>query len=196
MANYVYNRVICSQDTFCRYFWDERPFGEIQDKPYITFNQLVGVESLSEYHENHGSHIYYGYSFIHRRIEDSKIELLFATRWYHPIEAIKKAVELDHDLIWYTAEENVVHVSKFYWDSKVREGIYVPGKTWDDWYEKNVMYSDDIKEDPDDEVWDFLADVKPNWVEWPSTDSFQRYFERRLSCEELDEVLTLGGQWK
>lgn len=72
MANYVYNRLICSQDTFYRYFWDERSFGEIQDKPYITFNQLVGVESLSEYNEIYGSHIYYGYSFIHRRIEDSK----------------------------------------------------------------------------------------------------------------------------
>lgn len=194
MANYVYNRVICSQDTFHRYFWDHKPFGEIRDKPYITFNQLVGVNSLMEYNDSYGVYIYYGYGFIHRRLENDQMELLFATRWYHPIEAIKKAVEIDHDLIWYAAEENVVHISKFYWDGKVREDVYVPGDIWDDWYEKNVKYSDQIKEDPDDDVWDFLADVEPNWVEWPSRDSFQRYFERRFERNDLDEVIAIGLQ--
>lgn len=194
MANYVYNRVICSEETFNHYFWDKKPFGEEGDKPYITFNQLMGVNSLMEYRDCYGVSIYYGYGFIHRRLENNKMEFLFATRWYYPIEAIKKAVEIDHDLIWYAVEENVVHISKFYWDDKVREDVYVPGENWDVWYEKNVEYSNNIKEDPDDDVWDFLVDIEPKWVEWPSTDSFQRYFERRLKREDLDEVIAIGLQ--
>lgn len=192
MANYVYNRVICSEQLFYRYFWDQTPFGEIRDDPYITFNQLVGVNSITEYNNKYGVSIYYGYGVIHRRLENGQIELLFATRWYHPIEAIKKAVTIDPNLIWYTVEENVIYISKFYWNGNIHEDVYIPGDTWDDWYEHNVKYSDHIREDADNDVWIFLSAVEPNWVEWPSTNSFQRYFERILDNKDLNEVIAIS----
>ena len=39
MANYVFDRIICTKEDFSRYFLDCDPFGECKliDRPYITF---------------------------------------------------------------------------------------------------------------------------------------------------------------
>ena len=176
MANYVWNRIFCDKDTLDKYFIDDKPFGDdiVAIEPYITFNKLFGVGSLNEYSEKIGTDIYYGYGSTYRRQEDGRYEVLFVTRWYYPIEAIKEAVLLSHNLEWYAVEENCIYVSKFYWNNGVKEDVMMIEDGYYEWLDVNMDFNESL-EDPDFDVWYYLRTVKENWRNWESNDDFKRY---------------------
>lgn len=105
MANYVANMVICSKVFYEKYFLDTNPFGDenvseyIKEHPYITFNKLYNVNSLNEYGDKYGVYIDYGYGHTIKELGKDLVEIKFQTRWDYPIYAIKKAIELDHDIV-------------------------------------------------------------------------------------------------
>lgn len=110
MANYLSNMVICNKSFYEKYFFDSNPFGDkIVDKyikkyPYITFNKLYNVNSLNEYENMYGTYIYYGLGYTIKYIEKNLVEIKFKTQWNYPIYAIKKAIELNHDIVWYVQD--------------------------------------------------------------------------------------------
>lgn len=115
MANYVSNKVVCSKDFLDTYLFDFFPCGpdNPMSEPYISFNKLFGLRSLSEYQEKIGVHIYYGFDFSWAKRDDGRYEVKFCTRWEYPIQAILKALELSHEVEWFAVEESCVFVSKF-----------------------------------------------------------------------------------
>ena len=62
MANYIVNKIVCTEEILNEYFLDYYPIDENESlrEPYISFNKLFGVKSLSEYKEKYGTYIYYG----------------------------------------------------------------------------------------------------------------------------------------
>ena len=56
MANYVYNRIICTKEVLNKYFLDDEPFEENKkiDEPYITFNKLFDTKLDEKYRELYG----------------------------------------------------------------------------------------------------------------------------------------------
>ena len=125
MSNYVWNKVVCGQNTLDMYFIDAQPLGQKKpsEKSYISFNKLFGTQSLTEYREKIGVHISYGFGFSWTERDDGLYEIKFATRWEYPIQAIIRALELDHEAQWFAVEEACVYVSKFYWDKAVKEDV-------------------------------------------------------------------------
>ena len=83
MANYVSNKVVCSKDFLDTYLFDFFPCGpdNPMSEPYISFNKLFGLRSLSEYQEKIGVHIYYGFDFSWAKRDDGRYEVKFCTRW-------------------------------------------------------------------------------------------------------------------
>ena len=65
MANYVVNKIVCTEEILNEYFIDYYPIeqNEKLEEPYISFNKLFGVKSLNEYAQKYGEYIYYGWSF-------------------------------------------------------------------------------------------------------------------------------------
>lgn len=61
MANYVANKIICTEEILNEYFIDYYPLDENEklEEPYISFNKLFGVKSLNEYIEKYEVCIYY-----------------------------------------------------------------------------------------------------------------------------------------
>ena len=178
MANYVYNRVICSKEVLEQYFIDPDPFGDgiPLDHPYISFNRLFGVKHLGEYHDKYGVYIYYGNSFSYSELADGSYEIKFCTRWEYPIRAILRVLELSHDTQWFALEENHVYVSRFYWAGEIKEDVMVIADEFDHWLDENMEFDDSL-EDPDDGVWYFLPTAKGTWQNWESTDHFARYLD-------------------
>lgn len=183
MANYVSNKVICSKDVLYKYFIDFNPFNDEVplNEPYITFNKLFGVKSLNEYSEKYGVIIYYGFSFSYKERPDGLYEVKFCTRWKYPILAIIRLLELSHEVQWYAVEENCIYVSKFYWKNGVKEDVKKLElvKEYEDWREKNKDFEDTL-EDWDDWVWYYLEDSKTNWINWESSDNFDRYLDKSV----------------
>lgn len=176
MSNYVWNKVVCPKNILDKYFIDPDPFGDgiPLEHPYISFNKLFDVKSLNEYSDKIGVHISYGYSFSWDEQEDGLYEIKFCTRWQYPIKAIIRTVELSHDTVWYAVEENHIYVSKFYWDSGVKEDVLFIEDDFDKWLDKNMDYYFSL-EDPDDGVWHFLSCAAEQWRNWESADGFARY---------------------
>ena len=61
MANYVYNRIICTKEVLDKYFLDDEPFEENKkvDEPYITFNKLFNTKLAQEcLHVKAGCHFF------------------------------------------------------------------------------------------------------------------------------------------
>ena len=178
MANFVWNKVFCDKETLEKYFLDYYPLGEDElfGKPYITFNKLFDVKSITEYREKIGVDIYNGYSFSHKQVGENRYEIMFCTKWKYPIEAIKKAISISHDTEWYAVETNCIYVSKFYWDEAVKEKVMFIEDEYSDWLDEHLDFDDSL-EDPDFDVWYFLQTAKSTWHEWESDDDFKRYEE-------------------
>lgn len=177
MANYVWNKVICNEQTLNKYFIDYTPIDdEVMDKTYITFNKIIGVKSLHEYSEKVGTTIYYGYGFSYRSMGNSICEIMFCTRWKYPIQAIKKLLEISNETVWYLVEENYRYISKFYWDNGVKEKIMPLKEDFDEWLEENQDVYINL-EDYDTDVWYYLQETSKNWMNWENDDDFKRYEE-------------------
>lgn len=169
MANYVSNMVICNKAFYEKYFLDTNPFGDeivseyIKEHPYITFNKLYGVNSLNEYEEKYGTNIDYGYGYTIECIEDNLAEIKFKTRWAYPIYAIKKAIELEHDIIWYACEDGTSTLSKFLCnDNNVIEEEALLDDNFYDWYEENEDRCQEL-DDADDLLWYYDYEKELNW---------------------------------
>ena len=179
MSNYVWNKVVCRKDVLEQFLIDPEPFGDGRRMvpPYISFNKLFGVNSLNEYSELYGTHIYYGYGDSWDKRDDGLYEVKFATRWEYPIRAILRILELAHDTLWLAMEENHIYVSKFYWSGGVKEDILFIDE--DDVYRwaDEKLGADRCLKDCDDEVWYYLPIAKGMWRNWPSSDHFSRYLD-------------------
>lgn len=181
MANYVANMVICSKVFYEKYFLDTNPFGDenvseyIKQHPYITFNKLYGVNSLNEYEDKYGVYIDYGYGHTIKDIGDNLVEIKFQTRWDYPIYAIKKAIELDHNVVWYVWEEGTSILSKFLWkDNVVAEDEAVLDDDFYDWYESNEDKCEEL-EDADDLLWYYDYEGQLNWKKCENDDLIIKY---------------------
>lgn len=177
MANYVWSKVICDKNTLERYFIDYNPFGdEIMENPYITFNKMFGLKSLKEYMEKIGIIIDYGCGFSYNMIDNDKCELMFCTRWYYPIKAIRKVLELSKKTERYLVEENCIYVSKFYWENGVKEKVMLLEKGYEDWSDSNLDFVYDIKE-PDCDVWYYLQEVEEKWLDRESNNHLPTFLK-------------------
>ncbi len=181
MANFVSNRVICKRSFYEKYFYDTNPFGMeksneyVKEKSYITFNKLYKVKSLNEYMEKYGEYIYYGYGYNVKQLDNDLVEIKFQTKWSYPICAIVKAIELNHSIIWYAIEENIIYYSKFSWkDNKViEETLYIENdKCFEAWYGQNIFNNLKCY---DDSLWYYNYENNPNWKRWDTDDLVKRY---------------------
>ena len=181
MANFVSNRVICKRSFYEKYFYDTNPFGMeksneyVKEKSYITFNKLYKVKSLDEYMEKYGEYIYYGYGYNVKQLDNDLVEIKFQTKWFYPICAIVKAIELNHSIIWYAIEENIIYYSKFSWkDNKViEETLCIENdKCFEAWYDQNTF--NNLKS-YDDSLWYYNYENNPNWKRWDTDDLVKRY---------------------
>lgn len=188
MANYVYNKIICTKEILSKYFLDDKPFEESKKltKPYITFNKLFNTKIDENYSETYGEYIYYGEGFEYNELEDGNVEILFNTRWRYPIKAIEKALELcKNDIIWYAIEENLIYISKFYWNNKVvEETLYLENRIDFEKFNKE-------NENPDTNfwIWNYNPESKEGWKIWECSDFNKRYFEdypAQLYYKEMD----------
>ena len=147
----------------------------VKEKSYITFNKLYKVKSLNEYMEKYGEYIYYGYGYNVKQLDNDLVEIKFQTKWSYPICAIVKAIELNHSIIWYAIEENIIYYSKFSWkDNKViEETLYIENdKCFEAWYGQNIFNNLKCY---DDSLWYYNYENNPNWKRWDTDDLVKRY---------------------
>lgn len=184
MANYVSNRVICTKAFFDQYFLDPYSLGKdsyeyCKNHKYISFNKLFGVKDVGEYYDKYGEYVYYGHSYITKEINEDYIEVKFHTKHYYPICAIKKAIEINHDIKWYAFEENIIYISKFEWDKNkvVEKTLNIETGDFDKWYNKNIFNGNiyDEIDDSDDAIWYYDYDNKEEWIIWECNDLIKRY---------------------
>ena len=192
MANYVVNKIICTEEILNKYFIDYCPIDENEklEKPYISFNKLFGVKTLNEYAEKYGEYIYYGYGFSYEKNKEGMIEIKFLTRYLYPICAIVKAVEMfKENLIWYSWEENKIYLSEFFWNGKkVQENtLYIENTEYNEWVNENEDYIEAI-EYPDDEIWHYDLKNRSDWRIWESNDLIQRYFNEYPAEEYYNQM--------
>ena len=100
IANYVLNRVVCTEKILNEFFIDYYPFGKDEKlkEPYIylyiyiSFSKILDSDSINKYHEKYGESIYYVWVliFIWKNRNDT-IEIKFLSRWLYFIWAIVKA---------------------------------------------------------------------------------------------------------
>ena len=182
MSNYVYNRIVCDLSALRTWLLDDDPFGKGPEKiPKISFNKLFDVRTVDEYCEKVGVAISYGFGTEWTHLQDDRVEVKFVTRWCYPIEAIVKLISLSHETLWYAIEENCCCESCFYWDGDVREKVRDINDGAHEWYEEHENKDPDYWdrfEEPDNYIWEYCSQAKEPWVEWPSTDGFQRYQQK------------------
>lgn len=181
MANYVSNKIICKKMFYEEYFLDERPFGDEfpVDKPRLSFNKLFGVKDTSEYYDKYGAYVCYSFGYNVKEIDNGLVEIKFRTKGVYPICGIIRAIELDHDIVWYATEENHIYLSKFCWnDNKViEETLNLETKEYEEWCDNSGYYSyDNEKEldDYDDVIWHYDFEKSKNWKYWPSDNLVER----------------------
>ena len=178
MANYVYNMIICPIEAFYRYFHDNEPFGDGKQTIFVSFNKLFDVQNVGEYIDKIGTPISYGNGVSFTWQSTNRCVLKFQTRNNYPIEAIIKAIELSHDIEWFSVEENQIYVSKFSWKGDhVKEYVLHIENEYDTWITKYTDFDDALFEDNEADcgVWYFLRYCKNEWREWQSEDGFSRY---------------------
>ncbi|HPX32165.1 MAG TPA: hypothetical protein PLT36_01495 [Erysipelotrichaceae bacterium] len=179
MSNYVYNRVVGPKEVLEKYFIEF--YQEDDDKKtrkyYISFFKLFGVSSYEEYSEKVGGRSYcYTTSLPKITREDKSLyEIRFQTKWEYPIRAILKAIELSNDIIWFAAEEGCIYISKFYWQSEVKEDVLFIEDEYYSWMERN--YWIETYDLLDESVWFFLPNAKGKWINWENQDGFKRYLD-------------------
>lgn len=192
MANYVVNKIICTEEILNKYFIDYSPIDENEklEESYISFNKLFGVKTLNEYAEKYGEYIYYGYGFSYEKNEEGLIEIKFLTRYLYPIYAIVKAVEMfKKELVWYTCEENKIYLSEFFWNGKkVQENtLYLENTEYDEWISANEDYTEKIKY-PDDEIWHYNFKNRSDWKIWESDNLIERYLNNYPSEQYYNQM--------
>lgn len=190
MANYIYNKIICTRDILNKYFLDDVPFTENKklDEPYITFNKLFGNKIDERYGKNYGEDIYYGDGFEYNNLDNEMVEIKFNTRWRYPIKAIIKALELcKNNITWYAAEENLIYISKFYWNNEIiEETLYLEDKVD---FEKFVV--NNSSDESEYWIWDYKLEEKDDWKIWQCNDFVERYFKdypAELYYKEMQNV--------
>lgn len=178
MANYVSNKVLCSKSFFDKYFLDPYSLGEenhdyCKEHKYISFNKLFNVKNVNEYYEKYGEYIYYGYFYEVKEISDELVEVKFKTEHYYPISAIKKAIEIDHKITWYSVEENIIYISKFSWNKNgiIEEILNIESDEFYDWYDNSNIKLDSLA---DDTVW-YYEPKNYDWVVWNCDDLISKY---------------------
>lgn len=178
MANYVYQQVICSREFFEKFFIDYSPIQKDNclNRPYISFNKIVGVNSLNEYKEKFGEYIYYGYGFSYVEHLDGRIVLKFVTKWNYPMAAIQCAISLDHSIEWYAVEESEIYVSKFYWEEGLQEMVALLGDEFHVWAERQYVFEEELS-DENHILWYFLKENQVIWIPWTDDLALPRYFE-------------------
>lgn len=182
MANYVANKIVCSQAFYDNYLFDANPFGEetpdeyVRTHPYITFNRLYGVNSIGEYSEQYGTYVAYSHGYTVEDYTEDEVIVKFMTRWHYPIHAIVKAIEIDHTVEWFCVEENSIYLSKFYWKNgkTVEATLYIEDEYYDRW-EKLTEEQLDMYRDCDDLVWYMDWGASHNWMVWETDDLIERY---------------------
>lgn len=192
MANYVVNKIVCTEEILNEYLIDYYPIDQNKklEEPYISFNKLLGVKSLNEYAQKYGEYIYYGWSFSYEKNEEGLIEINFLTKRLYPIYAIVKSIEMFKDkLIWYACEENKIYLSKFFWDGEnVQENtLYLENTEYDNWIGDNQDYIGKI-EYPDDEIWHYDYKNRKDWKIWRSDNLIKRYFDHYPAKEYYNEM--------
>lgn len=192
MANYVLNKVVCTERILNDYFIDYYPIEKDKrlNEPYISFNKILGVKSINKYHEKYGESIYYGFGFSYEKNNEGLIEIKFLTRWLYPIYAIVKAVELfKEELIWYSCEENMIYLSKFFWkDGKVQENtLKLENTEYEEWNHKNEELLDRV-EYPDHELWHYKYENRIDWKIWQCDNLIKRYFDQYPAKEYYEEM--------
>lgn len=214
MANYVANKIVCTEEILNEYVIDYYPIEDDRKvaEPYISFNKLLEVKTINEYSKKYGECIYYGYGFSYEKNKEGLVEIKFFTKWLYPICAIVKAVEMFRgNLTWYASEECNVYLSKFFWDGKdVKEDtLYLENTEFEKWREDNEDYLETI-ESPDYDVWHYDYTNRSDWKVWESEDLIKRYFdeyplkeyyneiqkEKIMDMDELEEVLYNGSKAK
>lgn len=194
MANYVYNRVVCTKAFFEEFFLDYKPFDEknIPDSPYITFHKLFGLPSFYDYDLNYSTSIYNGFGFHWCDLFDGKVEIKFCTRWEYPIEVIIKALELGQNQIeWFACEENHVYISKFQWSTAgVEEFVYLLDDDYWDRVDKNEGFLGKLIGNIacDDEVW-YLPLHNDAWKKRPDQDINSRYRGKDAYHADTSDIL-------
>ena len=141
---------------------------------YITLNKLFNTKIDKNYSKFYGEYIYYGDGFEYNELEDGNVEILFNTQWNYPIKAIEKALELcKNDIIWYAVEENLIYISKFYWDNKtVEETLYL-----EDRIDFEKFNEENASPDTNFWIWNYKPESKKGWKIWECSDLNKRYFE-------------------
>lgn len=185
MANYVYNKIICSKDTLDCYFIDYNSFEfeEPLKDPYIGFRKIYETIEADELKSREKEDIYYGYGFSYKCINDAW-EIKFATRWCYPIVAIIQAISLNHNLVWYAMEENTIFISRFSWNNGIKEEVTFLDDKFYEWLDD----ADLSIEDDDNYIWHYPEVNDLKWQEWPSNDNFKRYDDLVVNID-LSEVL-------
>lgn len=178
MVNFVFQQVICSREFPEKFFIDYYPIHKDNplDRPYNSFNKIVGTTSLNGYKEKFGEYIYYDYGFSYKNLADGRVFLKFATKWDYPIEAIHHALTLDHSIEWYAVEENDLYVSSFYWEQSAQERIVLLGDGFYVWSENQQLIEKSLS-DEDHLLWYFLKDHQVPWISWTDDLNLPRYFK-------------------
>lgn len=184
MSNYVSNKVICKKSFFEKYFLDPYALGKdnyayCNEHKYISFNKLYEVKDVNEYREKYGQYVDYSSFYEVKDIENGYVKITFRTRCLYPICAIKKAIEIDHSIIWYALEENVIYISKFIWekDKVIEKTLNIENDDFVEWYDKHIYNGNtyDNIDDSDDAIWYYDYENRNDWITWPSDDLIKRY---------------------
>ena len=178
MSYSVYNKVICSENFLKNYLIDPYPLGKDEkvSSEYLSFNRICGAKDIDEYSDKYGAYMYYGRGHSYKRLEDGNFEVLFATYDWYPICAIVKAIEIDHNVIWYAVGEEIIYMSKFSWDGKkVIEMTYdLESDDYCEWEDANWDQLKDL-DDCDCIAWHYDTEKYDMWVCWDSDDLIERY---------------------
>ena len=129
MSNYVWSKIICSQEVFDKIVMDSptNPSHSI-----ISFHKILDVD----YDDREARNV-----LVVKNADDT-YELKYCQRWFYPITCITRLIETFHDVIWYLVEENHIYVSKFYWDNGVKEDIMDIEYQYYDWLDENPIFGD------------------------------------------------------
>lgn len=178
MANFIYNKIICSKQFLEKYLIDYYPISQEnrQDPPYISFNRLVGVTDLNEYREKFGEYIYYGCGFSYDAIGADLMEVKFTTIREYPIVAIRKALQVDHSIQWFAMQDNGIYVSHYFWSDGIHESICCLPDDFYDYCDQRYEFEESLS-DCDNIVWYYLEDYALSWQPWSDSLDLPRFYD-------------------
>ena len=170
MSNYVWSRIVCSQDVVDKIIMNDP---NNLSHSIVSFHKVLGVD----YDDHEARNVFV------KKIAVDSYEIKYCQRWRYPITSINRLIESYHDVVWYLVEENHIYVSKFYWDNGVKEDVMDIEYEYYDWLDENPIFGDSL-DTTDDDVWYFLQTVDKKWINWESTDNFARYLD--IASHEVD----------